>query len=104
MFLKWFTIELDYKAVEDQDTVYKTCSDDEKYDLTKKSCPFDYEKIFEATNCTAAKSFGFNSRTPCVMLKLNKIISWEPEFAKGEKKIKIQCVGEVSHSIWVSSL
>lgn len=57
-----------------------------------KSCEFDYEKIFESTNCTAANSFGYESSTPCVLIKLNRIVSWEPETSN--TYISIQCAGE----------
>lgn len=30
--------------------------------------------------CTAENGYGYNTRKPCVFLKLNKIYNWQPEF------------------------
>lgn len=57
-----------------------------------KSCVFDHEKYFEKTNCTAANSYGYESSTPCVLIKLNKIVSWQPE--TDQTYISIRCAGE----------
>ena len=74
------------------------CEDGNNY-LTEfkagKACKFDYEKILADTNCTLKKNFGYESNKMCVMIKINKIYSWKPEF-EGESKIKITCEGEVS--------
>lgn len=57
-----------------------------------KSCEFDYKKIFESTDCTEDKGYGFKTDKPCILIKLNKIISWTPANAS----VEIRCEGETS--------
>lgn len=59
-----------------------------------KACKYDYEQIFANTSCTADKSFGYNSGKVCVLVKLNKIVSWNLE--QDDKNVKITCEGETS--------
>lgn len=74
------------------------CIDGQDYSeqLEKKvdSCKFDYKEIFANTSCTDANHYGYGSNKVCVLIKLNKIVSWIPESA--EKRVKITCAGEVS--------
>lgn len=73
------------------------CVDGQDYtdDLKNgKSCAFNYKTIFESTNCTEEKHFGYESNKPCVLIKLNKIVSWVPKSA--ESSIKIKCEGQTS--------
>lgn len=42
-----------------------------------KFCTFDINKIDK--NCSAANEFGYRRRTPCVLIKLNRIIDWMPQ-------------------------
>lgn len=58
-------------------------------------CRFDYENIFKNTSCTVKDNFGYNTNKPCVMIKLNKIVSWKPEVDE-DRRIKITCEGETS--------
>jgi sodium/potassium-transporting ATPase subunit beta len=37
------------------------------------ACKFDYKKIYENTQCTEAKKFGYETSAPCVLIKLNKV-------------------------------
>ncbi|KAJ4443651.1 hypothetical protein ANN_05326 [Periplaneta americana] len=37
--------------------------------------------------CTSNKTYGFQSGKPCVFIKLNKIIKWEPEYFKNAKEL-----------------
>jgi sodium/potassium-transporting ATPase subunit beta len=64
-----------------------------------KSCRFEYKKIFETTECTADKNFGFQTNKACILLKLNKIISWNPIFEGGNNNgsIEIRCTGKVKN-------
>jgi len=59
-----------------------------------KACKYNYEEIFANTSCTAAKTFGYNSGKVCVLIKLNKIVSWNLE--KDDQHVKITCEGETS--------
>jgi len=81
---------------EDQQNVI-ACKDGETYpsDLKNgKSCSYDYKTIFKNTPCTEEKKFGYDTNKPCVLLKLNKIISWTPLVNNGS--IRIMCEGETS--------
>lgn len=74
------------------------CSDNSTYvnDLINgKSCAFDYKKVFKDSPCTDETKFGYETNTPCVLIKLNKIISWNPQL-KDTSYIEIECNGETS--------
>lgn len=81
-----------------QDENVIDCIDGQDYSeqLEKKveSCKFDYKEIFANTSCTDANHYGYGSNKVCVLVKLNKIVSWKPESA--EKRVKITCTGEAS--------
>jgi sodium/potassium-transporting ATPase subunit beta len=75
------------------------CENNRTYDDVKngvKSCEFNYETLFKNTTCTKEKHFGYDTNTPCVLVKLNKIISWVPEPEDGLHGVKILCEGESS--------
>lgn len=55
---------------------------------------FNYEKVSEGTDCTEENSFGYRTNRPCILVKLNKIISWKPETEND--KVIIKCEGETS--------
>lgn len=61
-----------------------------------KSCKFDYKKIFKDTKCTQENKFNYNSPNPCVLIKINKIVSWVPKFENetSTNYIRIVCAGE----------
>lgn len=61
-----------------------------------KYCKFDYEKIYADSPCTEAKKFGYETDKACVLIKLNKIVSWQPQTEAGY--VSIRCDGEVSSS------
>ncbi|CAH0557282.1 unnamed protein product [Brassicogethes aeneus] len=42
-----------------------------------QACAID---IGDFGNCTPEKNYGYNSTSPCVFLKLNRIFGWKPEF------------------------
>lgn len=44
-----------------------------------KSCAFNYKTLFESTNCTEALDYGYSTHKVCVLVKMNKIVSWLPE-------------------------
>jgi sodium/potassium-transporting ATPase subunit beta len=56
-----------------------------------KSCQFKHKEIFDGTDCTEDNSFGFKTHRPCILIKLNKIISWKP----ANDSVIIRCNGEV---------
>lgn len=58
-----------------------------------KVCNFDYKKAFADSDCTHDKNFGFTTNKACVLIKLNKIISWRP---KDANNVTVRCVGETS--------
>jgi len=58
-----------------------------------KSCNFDYVEEFKSTPCTKENYFGYNTDKPCVLVKLNKIYTWEPEGGNG---VRVECAGETS--------
>ena len=61
-----------------------------------KSCDFDFRELFEQTGCTELNHYGYKSNRPCVLIKVNKIYGWTPEFDKEKKKkIEVICKGEV---------
>lgn len=93
-------LEMKYPAIEDRSKVIK-CEDgkDYKSEFEKgKACEYDYKKVFEGSGCGMEDKFGYNTNKPCVMVKLNKIYSWEPVFenSEDENKVRIVCAGETS--------
>jgi len=92
-------LEDKYAAPEDSENVVQ-CVDgqtDESVASGAKSCEFDYKKIFETTNCTEQNHFGYQTNKPCVLVKLNKIVSWKPEFdSDDETNIIVKCEGQTS--------
>jgi len=57
-----------------------------------KSCAFDLS-VFDDTECNEKKNFGYTTNKPCILVKLNKIYTWEPE---GKNGVTIKCSGETS--------
>lgn len=89
-------LESKYADQEDAETLSE-CVDGQDYTndfMEGKSCKFDYKKIFENTNCTAANEYGYKTNKPCVLVKLNKIVSWVPRSA--DNKVTIKCEGMTS--------
>ena len=58
-----------------------------------KACSFDFNEIFKSHDCHSSKDYGFKTNKPCVLLKLNKIISWKPH---NTNNVTIKCAGETS--------
>jgi sodium/potassium-transporting ATPase subunit beta len=58
-----------------------------------KVCRLNYEEALKSTDCTAEKNFGFDTERPCILIKLNKIVSWTPA---DSSNVTIQCQGETS--------
>jgi len=90
----------DFTPAEDN-FLNKACQDGQTYhaDLQEKglSCQFDYKKVFQGTDCTVENEFGFKSNKACILLKLNKIISWNPDFdGTNQTAVEIRCTGETS--------
>ena len=81
-----------YAPVEDGANVVK-CGSGVSADFEKgESCAFDYKQVFAESECTDEKNFGFSTSKPCILIKLNKIISWKP----ANDSVQIKCDGEVS--------
>jgi len=57
------------------------CSEDSKADpLKNQVCKFDFQLLGD--KCTKAEDWGYSRKSPCVILKMNKMIGWEPEVYK----------------------
>lgn len=83
----------------DQSSDVIKCVDGLTYDteLEKgRSCEFDSKTLFKDTDCTEENSFGYKTHRPCVLIKLNKIISWTPVNAAKSNGVEIRCAGESS--------
>ena len=50
-------------------------------DYDKNDTFFDYEKITEYSPCSKANNFSYNTISPCVLVKLNRIYGWIPEYS-----------------------
>jgi sodium/potassium-transporting ATPase subunit beta len=59
-----------------------------------KACRFDYKSIFANTPCTSANDYGFKTDEACVLIKMNRIVSWLPELHPNQTYINIKCEGE----------
>jgi sodium/potassium-transporting ATPase subunit beta len=96
-YVKNLRIFLREKYSKPDENVEDCKGDEPKKDLAYqgKSCKFDYEELFKNTPCTEANYFNYKNAAPCVLLKLNKIVSWIPESA-ANKSVTIECVGENS--------
>lgn len=42
---------------------------------------FNYEDLIDDTPCSRANSYGYNTASPCVLIKMNKIYGWLPRLA-----------------------
>lgn len=92
--IKYF-LAAKYPAYEDQSNIID-CEDGKTYDseLTSgKVCRLNYEEALKSTDCTAEKNYGFDTERPCILIKLNKIVSWTPA---DSSNVTIQCQGETS--------
>lgn len=59
-----------------------------------KSCEFKHNELYASTACNKGNDYGYGSTQPCILIKLNKIISWTPVSQSGQ--ILIKCEGETS--------
>jgi len=86
-----------YKDQPKDESVVPCGDDDRTSDLAAgKSCSYDYKTIFASTPCTEENKFNFGTSRPCILLKLNKIVSWTPVLEAGNTSIAIKCSGETS--------
>jgi len=83
-----------YNKTEDESLVINCAHNQPQVDEMKrgKSCNFDYETIFANTLCNKDKRFAYDTDEPCVLIKLNKIVSWIPDAPSGY--ITVNCSGE----------
>ncbi|PAA57086.1 hypothetical protein BOX15_Mlig001885g2 [Macrostomum lignano] len=70
------------KSLEDPNMEYANCNLEDAeanrdFDPKKKICRIDPSKHWG--NCTSANKFGYESATPCVIIKMNKIYGWLPD-------------------------
>jgi len=67
------------KGVAKESSDVKDCNEQNKADpMNNEVCKFDFQSLGKA--CTAAESWGYNRKSPCVILKMNKMIGWKPDF------------------------
>jgi len=57
-----------------------------------KSCKFDHKELYKSTVCTERNNYNYGTPNPCVLIKLNKIVSWKPK--TNESYFRIRCSGE----------
>ncbi|CAH8562874.1 unnamed protein product [Schistosoma turkestanicum] len=58
--------------------------------LIETSCVFNLDWSYA---CNVNNYFGYDSGSPCVIIKLNRIYGWLPELKSNENGIKICCKG-----------
>ena len=63
-----------------------------------KACDFDYANIFAKTPCTKENNYGYTSTKPCVLVKLNKLIKFEPN-TNHSRPLGIECDLDVCASL-----
>ena len=64
---------------------YEKNKDSEFINGLEKKVKFNYEEIIKDSPCSKENKFGLASNSPCVAIKLNRIIGWKPESAKLEQ-------------------
>ena len=86
---------------------------------SSRTTSFNYNTIIKDTPCAREKNFGYDDVSPCVILKINRIYGWTPEyydvppeealpidrqldeeekrFANATKFLFISCEGEYEH-------
>lgn len=81
------------------------CQDGQRYvnelAVERKSCEFNYQEIFKTTECTKEKEFGFTTGKACILIKLNKVVQWEPKFDNATEII-VKCGGD--HSVDIDNI
>lgn len=88
-------LDTKYKTQEDSNTI--DCSDKDENEFKEgKSCKFNHVELFKDTNCTHENGYGFKTEKPCILIKLNKIVSWVPSLGENGTYISIRCEGENS--------
>jgi len=86
-----------YKDQPSDESVIPCGSGDNNKDLESgRSCQYNFKTIFAETQCTEANHYGFGSNKPCILLKLNKIVSWTPQLNENVSHVEIRCLGETS--------
>merc|ERR1711962_1349741 len=66
------------KGEEKQTSDVKDCSEENPAIVENgEVCKFDFQSL--GTHCTEAESWGYSRKSPCVILKMNKMIGWIPE-------------------------
>jgi len=71
----------------DTSVKYVPCSETVSADPTKgEVCDFSLSSF--GTHCSSANSWGYPEGKPCVLLKLNKMMNWEPEVYETMKEVE----------------
>jgi sodium/potassium-transporting ATPase subunit beta len=92
-------LESKYKKPDDSDrSNLRECKTPLTDDEVKSgiACNFDYETYFKTTDCREDNSFGYETDSPCILLKVNKIVGWKPINSANQNRIIINCTGETS--------
>lgn len=61
-----------------------------------KACRYDQKKIFANTPCTKENQYAYNTASPCILLKLNRLIDFVPE-TNSSTSIAITCGPDGKH-------
>lgn len=77
--------ESNIKSVENFLENYEKNKDSEFINGHDEKVKFNYEAIIKDTPCSKESKFGLDSTSPCVVVKLNRIINWLPKAAEIEQ-------------------
>jgi len=78
-------IEQTYEGTGNQGTSDVSECSDEKPAEEGQVCKFDYQLLGD--HCTKAEEWGYARKSPCVILKMNKMIGWVPDVYKTVEEV-----------------
>jgi len=73
-------------GIEGKTSDVKECTEDNPAEYDQgQVCKFDYQLLGD--KCTSAEAWGYERKSPCVILKMNKMIGWEPEVYESVEEV-----------------